>query len=205
MKKIIKFSMVMLLALTLAGCGSSSSDDDSKDSSRASSDLLSGNHKVEIDVKDYGVIKVELQADEAPITVTNFVNLVKEGFYDGLTFHRIIDGFMIQGGDPKGNGTGGSDETIKGEFSSNGVENPLKHTRGAISMARSQANDSASSQFFIVHQTTTSLDGEYAVFGYVYEGIDVVDKIATSVAVTDNNGTVLAENQPVITSIKLID
>lgn len=205
MKKLIKFSMVMLLALTLAGCGNSSNNDDTKDNSTASSDLLSGNHKVEIDVKDYGVIKVELQADEAPITVTNFVKLVKEGFYDGLTFHRIIDGFMIQGGDPKGNGTGGSDETIKGEFSSNGVENPLKHTRGAISMARSQANDSASSQFFIVHETAASLDGEYAVFGYVYEGIDVVDKIATSVPVTDTNGTVLAENQPVINSIKLID
>lgn len=205
MKKLIKFSMVMLLALTLAGCGNSSSNDDTKDNTTASSDLLSGNHKVEIDVKDYGVIKVELQADEAPITVTNFVKLVKEGFYDGLTFHRIIDGFMIQGGDPKGNGTGGSDETIKGEFSSNGVENPLKHTRGAISMARSQANDSASSQFFIVHETAASLDGEYAVFGYVYEGIDVVDKIATSVPVTDTNGTVLAENQPVINSIKLID
>lgn len=205
MKKLIKFSMVMLLALTLAGCGNSSSNDDTKDSSTASSDLLSGNHKVEIDVKDYGVIKVELQADEAPITVTNFVKLVKEGFYDGLTFHRIIDGFMIQGGDPKGNGTGGSDETIKGEFSSNGVENPLKHTRGAISMARSQANDSASSQFFIVHETAASLDGEYAVFGYVYEGMDVVDKIATSVPVTDTNGTVLAENQPVINSIKLIN
>ena len=133
-----------------------------------------------------------------------FVKLVKEGFYDGLTFHRIIDGFMIQGGDPKGNGTGGSDETIKGEFSSNGVENPLKHTRGAISMARSSDPDSASSQFFIMHQTTTSLDGDYAVFGYVYEGIEVVDKIATTVPVTDNNGTVEASNQPVITSIKML-
>ena len=111
---------------------------------------------------------------------------------------------MIQGGDPKGNGTGGSDETIKGEFSSNGVENPLKHTRGAISMARSSDPDSASSQFFIMHQTTTSLDGDYAVFGYVYEGIEVVDKIATTVPVTDNNGTVEASNQPVITSIKML-
>lgn len=201
MKKLFKFSMVMLLALTLAGCGNKDDDNDKK---TASTDLLSGNYRVEIDVKDYGIIKVELQADEAPITVTNFVKLVKEGFYDGLTFHRIIDGFMIQGGDPKGNGTGGSDETIKGEFSSNGVENPLKHTRGAISMARSQDNDSASSQFFIVHQTTSSLDGNYAVFGYVYEGMDVVDKIATTVQVTDTNGTVASENQPVITSIKML-
>lgn len=201
MKKLFKFSMVMLLALTLAGCGNKDDDNDKK---TASTDLLSGNYRVEIDVKDYGIIKVELQADEAPITVTNFVKLVKEGFYDGLTFHRIIDGFMIQGGDPKGNGTGGSDETIKGEFSSNGVENPLKHTRGAISMARSQDNDSASSQFFIVHQTASSLDGNYAVFGYVYEGMDVVDKIATTVQVTDTNGTVTSENQPVITSIKML-
>ena len=112
---------------------------------------------------------------------------------------------MIQGGDPEGNGTGGSDETIKGEFSANKVNNILKHTRGAISMARSQDYDSASSQFFIVHQTAESLDGQYAVFGYVYEGMDVVDKIATSVPVTDNNGTVEAVNQPVINSVKITD
>ena len=204
MKKLLKLAMVFAFALALVGCGGK---DDSKDTNTnsASSNLLSGNHRIEIDVKDYGVIKVELQADEAPITVTNFVKLVKEGFYDGLTFHRIIEGFMIQGGDPNGDGTGGSDETIKGEFSSNNVENPLKHTRGAISMARSSANDSASSQFFIMHKENASLDGNYAVFGYVYEGMDVVDKIATSVTVTDNNGTVAPENQPVITSIKMLD
>lgn len=204
MKKIFKIAMVMLLVLTLAGCGSSS-DENKKDASSKNNDLLSGNHHAVIDVKDYGIIKVELNADEAPITVTNFVKLAKEGFYDGLTFHRIIDGFMIQGGDPEGNGTGGSDETIKGEFSANEVDNILKHTRGAISMARSQDYDSASSQFFIVHQTAESLDGQYAVFGYVYEGIDVVDKIATSVPVTDNNGTVEAANQPVINSVKITD
>ena len=199
MKKLFKFGMVMLLAISLVGCGGDNDSKDKKD------DLLSGNHHAVIDVKDYGVIKVELNADEAPITVTNFVKLAKDGFYDGLTFHRIINGFMIQGGDPEGNGTGGSDETIKGEFSSNGVENPLKHTRGAISMARSQDYDSASSQFFIMHETNASLDGQYAVFGYVYEGMDVVDKIATSVPVTDNNGTVEAQNQPVINSIKITD
>lgn len=198
MKKLFKFVMVMFLAIGLAGCGS---NDDNKDSKNEK--LLSGNHYAVIDVKDYGIIKVELNADAAPITVTNFVKLAKEGFYDGLTFHRIINGFMIQGGDPNGDGTGGSDETIKGEFSNNGVENPLKHTRGAISMARSQDNDSASSQFFIMHQTTESLDGDYAVFGYVYEGMDVVDKIATTVPVTDNNGTVEAQNQPVINSITI--
>ena len=199
MKKLFKFGMVMLLAISLVGCGG---DNDSKDKN---DDLLSGNHHAVIDVKDYGVIKVELNADEAPITVTNFVKLAKDGFYDGLTFHRIINGFMIQGGDPEGNGTGGSDETIKGEFSANGVDNVLKHTRGAISMARSQDYDSASSQFFIMHETNASLDGQYAVFGYVYEGMDVVDKIATSVPVTDNNGTVEAQNQPVINSIKITD
>ena len=204
MKKLFKIGMVMLLALALAGCGGDK-DTDSSSKNSTTDDLLSGNHHAEIDVKDYGVIKVELNADEAPITVTNFVKLAKEGFYDGLTFHRIIDGFMIQGGDPNGDGTGGSDETIKGEFSANNVDNVLKHTRGAISMARSQDYDSASSQFFIVHQTYPSLDGQYAVFGYVYEGMDVVDQIATSVPVTDDNGTVEAQNQPVITSIKIID
>ncbi|MCB6706981.1 peptidylprolyl isomerase [[Clostridium] saccharogumia] len=204
MKKLFKIGMVMLLALALAGCGGDKDTDSSSENS-TTDDLLSGNHHAEIDVKDYGVIKVELNADEAPITVTNFVKLAKEGFYDGLTFHRIIDGFMIQGGDPNGDGTGGSDETIKGEFSANNVDNILKHTRGAISMARSQDYDSASSQFFIVHQTYPSLDGQYAVFGYVYEGMDVVDQIATSVPVTDDNSTVEAQNQPVITSIKIID
>lgn len=199
MKKLFKFGMVMLLAISLVGCGSDNS------SSNENEDLLSGNHHAVIDVKDYGVIKVELNADEAPITVTNFVKLAKDGFYDGLTFHRIIDGFMIQGGDPEGNGTGGSDKTIKGEFSENGVNNVLKHTRGAISMARSQDYDSASSQFFIMHETNASLDGQYAAFGYVYEGMDVVDKIATSVPATDNNGTVEAQNQPVINSIKITD
>lgn len=196
MKKIITLITIMMLAVGVTGCSNNSDD---------SEELLSGNHHVEIDVQDYGVIKVELQADEAPITVTNFINLANDGFYDGLTFHRIIDGFMIQGGDPNGDGTGGSDETIKGEFSENGVDNPLKHTRGAISMARSSDYDSASSQFFIVHQTSEYLDGQYAVFGYVYEGMDVVDQIATTVPVTDSNGTVLKENQPVITSIKVID
>lgn len=204
MKKLFRIGMVMLLALALTGCGSSKDSNNSSETSK-NDNLLSGNHHAEIDVKDYGLIKVELNADEAPITVTNFVKLAKDGFYDGLTFHRIIDGFMIQGGDPEGNGTGGSDETIKGEFSANNVENVLKHTRGAISMARSQDYDSASSQFFIVHQTNTSLDGQYAVFGYVYEGMDVVDKIAASVPVTDNNGTVEAQNQPIINSIKITD
>ena len=164
-------------------------------------DALSGKHQIEITVKDYGTIKAELDADAAPITTTNFVKLAKKGFYDGLTFHRIIDGFMIQGGDPKGNGTGGSDETIVGEFSKNGIKNPLKHTRGALSMARSQDKDSASSQFFIVHKDSKHLDGQYAVFGYVTEGMEIVDQICKDVQTEDKNGTVQKENQPVIEKI----
>ena len=161
---------------------------------------------VEIAIKDYGTIKVELNATEAPITVENFIALAEDGFYDGLTFHRIIEGFMIQGGDPNGNGSGGSGENIKGEFSANGVDNSLSHTRGAISMARAKSNDSASSQFFIVHQDSVHLDGQYACFGYVTEGIEVVDAICEEVPVIpDQDGLVLKENQPVIESIKVID
>jgi peptidyl-prolyl cis-trans isomerase B (cyclophilin B) len=156
-----------------------------------------------IEVQDYGTITVELEPESAPITVANFVKLANEGFYNGLTFHRIIEGFMIQGGDPLGNGTGGSDENIKGEFSSNGVENTLSHTRGAISMARSSEPDSASSQFFIVHQDSTYLDGDYAVFGYVTSGMDVVDKIAEDANPIDSNGTIKTSEQPVITSISV--
>ena len=169
------------------------------------SEPLTGLHHAEIEVKDYGTIKVELDADTAPISVTNFVKLAQEHFYDGLTFHRIIDGFMIQGGDPEGTGRGGSDETIKGEFSENGVKNDISHERGVISMARSSDPDSASSQFFIVHEDSTFLDGEYACFGYVTDGREVVDAICEDTKVEDNNGTVAKENQPVIESIKVID
>ena len=155
-------------------------------------DLLTGYYDCEIKIKNYGSIKLKLDANTAPIT---------DGFYNGLTFHRIIKGFMIQGGDPNGDGTGGSKDTIKGEFSSNGVDNPLKHTRGVISMARSQSNDSASSQFFIMHEDAPSLDGEYAAFGCAYSGMEIVDKICNDVKTEDSNGTVLKKNQPVIESI----
>lgn len=165
----------------------------------------SGKHHVAITVRDYGTITVELGADAAPITVQNFLDLAGSGFYDGLTFHRIIEGFMIQGGDPEGTGMGGSDKTIKGEFSANGVENPLSHTRGAISMARSSAMDSASSQFFIVQKDSTFLDGQYACFGYVTNGMDVVDAIAADAQPTDGNGTIPADQQPVIESVKVLD
>lgn len=168
-------------------------------------DEAKGTHHAEIDVRDYGVIKVELDGDTAPISVANFINLANSGFYDGLTFHRIIDGFMIQGGDPLGNGTGGSDNNIKGEFSENGVENNLSHTRGAISMARSSAYDSASSQFFIVQSDSTYLDGQYACFGYVTDGMNIVDEICKNAVTTDSNGSVDAENQPVINSVRITD
>lgn len=197
MKKWIKVFFVLLTVVSLVGCSSSKTTEKTKKTK-----TLKGNYQVEIKIKDYGTIYAEIDADTAPITVTNFVNLCKNHFYDGLTFHRIIKDFMIQGGDPNGDGTGGSKETIKGEFSDNGVENPLKHTRGALSMARSQDNDSASSQFFIVQKTASHLDGQYAVFGYVYEGMDIVDKICDDVQVEDNNGTVAKENQPVIESIR---
>lgn len=147
---------------------------------------------------------MELDAKSAPITVNNFIKLAEEGFYDGLTFHRIISGFMIQGGDPLGNGTGGSQETIKGEFAENKVNNTLSHTRGAISMARSNDYNSARSQFFIVHEDSTFLDSKYAAFGYVTDGMDIVDKICSETPVQDKNGTVKREDQPVIKSIKVI-
>lgn len=212
MKKTVSILLAILLGMSIfAGCGKGK-EEASKDTTKTEKEteggeekLLTGKHHVEIQVKDYGTIKVELDADAAPITVTNFVNLAKKGFYDGLTFHRIMSGFMIQGGDPRGDGTGGSDQTIKGEFSQNGVENNLLHTRGAISMARSRANDSASSQFFIVHEDSKHLDGSYAAFGYVTEGMDVVDRICEDAEPTDNNGTIPTEEQPVMTSVKVID
>ena len=173
----------------------------SKKQAAAAADPVATNH-IEIEVRDYGTIKAELYGNTAPITVENFVKLAREGFYDGLTFHRIISGFMIQGGDPNGNGTGGSGQNIKGEFSANGVENPLKHTRGVLSMARSSAPDSASSQFFIMHQDAPHLDGQYAAFGKVTEGMEIVDAICQNTPVTDSNGTVTRENQPVITAIR---
>lgn len=133
---------------------------------------------VTIEMKDGSVIKAELYPEIAPVTVENFISLVNKGFYDGLTFHRVIKGFMIQGGCPKGNGTGGPGYTIKGEFKANGIENNLKHERGVLSMARAMDPDSAGSQFFIMHKTSPHLDGQYAAFGKVIEGIENVDAIA---------------------------
>ena len=205
MKRISIILLAVVMTFSLYACGSSKSGNASDGQQNDQENQLTGKHHVVISVKGYGDIKIELDADVAPVTVTNFVKLAKDGFYDGLTFHRIIKGFMIQGGDPLGNGTGGSDNKIKGEFSNNGIENSLSHTRGAISMARSSNNDSASSQFFIVHKDSTYLDGNYACFGYVTDGMDIVDKICANVKATDDNGTVGKNNQPVITKIAVID
>lgn len=158
----------------------------------------------DIEIEGYGTITVLLDQEAAPITVENFVTLAESGFYDGLTFHRIIEGFMMQGGDPNGDGTGGSEETIVGEFTDNGYENELSHTRGAISMARSDEYDSASSQFFIVHEdSSSSLDGQYAVFGYVTEGMEIVDEVCETAEPTDSNGSIASDEQPIITSITI--
>ena len=162
-------------------------------------------HHVQITVQDYGVITLELDATAAPITVQNFLDLAGSGFYDGLTFHRIMDGFMIQGGDPAGNGTGGSGTNIVGEFALNGWDNPISHRKGVISMARATPYDSASSQFFICVADSTFLDGQYAAFGWVTEGMEVVEQIAKDAKPIDNNGTIPAAEQPVIVSVVVID
>ena len=216
--KLISLALVLLLccsAVFFGGCGNESSSSKTEKTTAAETtqkatvssetidvSALEGDRAI-IDVKDYGVITVELYPDIAPKTVANFVKLAESGFYDGLTFHRIIKDFMIQGGDPLGNGTGGSDENIVGEFKANGFENNLNHTRGVISMARSNDMNSASSQFFIMHADSPHLDGQYAAFGKVTDGMDVVDKIANDAKPVDNNGTIPASQQPVINSIKI--
>lgn len=207
-------------SLCLAGCGSGASGAASTSAASASAvpsssasscvtsasgEYASGTHHATIEVEGYGAIKLEFDADVAPVTVANFAKLAGEGFYDGLTFHRIIEGFMVQGGDPNGNGTGGSDEKIVGEFSDNGHPNSISHVRGTISMARSQAYNSASSQFFIMQADTPSLDGQYAAFGHVTEGMDVVDAMCEAARPTDNNGTIAAADQPRIASAKMDD
>ena len=185
MKKISIVLLVVIMAVSLAACGRNTGT--SSDQQNSNEEQLTGKHHVVIAVKDYGNISVELDADAAPITVTNFVTLAKSGFYDGLTFHRIISGFMIQGGDPLGDC------------------NKLTHKRGAISMARSSSNNSASSQFFIVHKDSRYLDGKYACFGYVTDGMDVVDKICQNVKPVDDNGKVNKGDQPVIEKITVVD
>ncbi len=209
-KQVLCVLLVLVLAFALCACGSqtytsstSSPTPSAKPTTTPISFATPDMEKTNIVIEtSEGKIEAELYPQVAPITVANIQELISEGFYDGLTFHRVIDGFMIQGGDPKGNGTGGSEKKIKGEFSANGVENDIKHERGVLSMARSNAKNSASSQFFIMHDDAPHLDGQYAAFGKVTKGIEIVDKIAKDTKVEDSNGTVLPENQPKIISIK---
>lgn len=195
--------VIALVVLIIVFLGGKSTDVQGSSSVTEVSIDKSETYYADIDIKDYGKITVKLDPGAAPETVKNFVTLANEKFYDGLTFHRIIEGFMMQGGDPNGNGNGGSDKTIVGEFSANGYDNPLSHTRGAISMARATDPDSASSQFFIVHKDSTFLDGNYAVFGYVTDGMDVVDKVCEDAEPVDDNGTIPADAQPIINSIRI--
>ena len=217
MKKKLTMVLAVLMVLPLCACGNKAAG--STGGTQAESETAAQTAEqaaepdttfqklrhAEITVKDYGTIKLELDEGTAPITVANFVKLAKDGFYNGLTFHRIMDGFMIQGGDPLGNGTGGSDEKIKGEFRQNGVDNPISHVKGVISMARSNQPDSASSQFFITVADATFLDGAYAAFGRVTEGMEVAEKIAKDAKPIDNNGSVKPDEQPVIESIVITD
>lgn len=198
--KILKVSLIIVLAMALSvglfGCGA-------KETAESYNVDFTVTHTAEITIKHYGTITLALAGEVAPITVENFVDLAESGFYDGLTFHRIIKDFVLQGGDPEGTGYGGSNKKIKGEFAANGIENNISHKRGVISMARSNDYDSATSQFFIMHQDRTHLDGGYAAFGVVIEGIEIVDKICTEAEPTDSNGTIPAASQPVIESIKI--
>ena len=203
-----KSLMILLLAvcLLLCGCGNAKSAPAVSTSAASSSESDSaGVIHAEIVIRDYGVIRIAMDSAQAPLTVANFVNLVNEGFYDGLTFHRIIEGFMMQGGDPAGTGSGSSSEKIQGEFSANGIANSQSHVRGAVSMARANDMNSASCQFFIVQKDSTFLDGQYACFGYVTEGMDVVDAVCENTPVLDSNGSVAPENQPVIESIRILE
>lgn len=186
MKKLLTILCSLVLCISLFGC--------QKETKK---------YIAKIEVEDYGTITLKLDGKTAPITVQNFVDLAESGFYDGLTFHRIMKGFMIQGGDPNANGTGGSDKTIKGEFKDNGVKNNIKHKRGVISMARSSDYDSASSQFFIMQEDNDSLDGQYAAFGHVTKGMKIVDQICEDADPMDDNGTIAESKQPVIKTIKV--
>lgn len=213
-KLLVVFTALVLCLSVLAGCGKKEEKETTTEAPTEAEttepdvvevELLKGTHHVKIEVKDYGTIEAELYADIAPLTVTNFIDLANSGFYDGLTFHRIMSGFMIQGGDPTGTGRGGSDYCITGEFSANGFVNTLSHERGVLSMARATDYNSASSQFFIMHVDYPALDGQYAAFGKVTSGMEVVDAICEATPVQDDNGTVLPEDQPTITKITVID
>ncbi|MBR3785084.1 MAG: peptidylprolyl isomerase [Firmicutes bacterium] len=211
-KKLFAAAMVAAMAFSMAACGGNETTSGTGGSSADANipgtytpELLdeSKTYYADIDIKDYGVITVKLNQAEAPVSCANFVALANDGFYDGITFHRIMAGFMMQGGDPEGTGMGGSENNIVGEFANNGYENNISHKRGVISMARANDPNSASSQFFICHADSEFLDGQYAAFGEVTEGLDVVDAVCEKAQPTDDNGTIPAEEQPVMTSVKI--
>ena len=213
-KKIFVMLIACAMLLALCGCNNAFTTSGTTSGETTAAPTTQGStqkpeldpdlkYYVDIEIKDYGKITILLEQDDAPITCANFVKLVQSGFYNGLTFHRIMEGFMMQGGCPEGTGFGGSDEKIFGEFAANGFMNTLSHTRGAISMARSNPFNSASSQFFIVHKDSPFLDGGYAVFGYVTEGIEVVDAVCAAAKPVDDNGTIPADEQPVMTSVTI--
>lgn len=209
MKKILITLLAVTMLFMISACGDSGDQAQTEQTEQTAqaeetADGI-GTHHAEIDIADYGTVKLELDGDTAPITVQNFMDLAKAGFYDGLTFHRIIDGFMIQGGDPNGDGTGGAEQMIKGEFASNGVTNDISHEKGVISMARAQDPNSASSQFFIMVADSPFLDGDYAAFGRVTEGQEIVDQIAAEAQPIDDNGTIPKDQQPVIETIRITD
>ena len=198
-KRIVPALLLCLLLVITAACGKNAQPKETE------SPYLSGLHHVELTIKDYGTIYLELDADAAPISVTNFIQLANKGFYDGLTFHRIMNGFMMQGGGFDQDGNQKPAAPIRGEFSDNGVENPIKHERGVISMARATDPNSGSSQFFIMHVTNSNLDGRYAAFVHVTEGMDIVDEICENALVTDNNGSVPLKYRPVIETVKVVN
>ena len=191
MKKAVSIVMsAVLILLCFASCGSKG---------------MKGTHHAEMVIKNYGTVKIELYGDQAPLTVENFVNLCNKGFYDGLTFHRYVKDFVLQGGDPEGTGLGGCESSVKGEFSANGVKNTIKQKKGVISMARNQFDfNSASSQFFICLKNSCSddLDGQYAAFGKITEGMDIIDKLCADLTESD---CLPKDQQPVIETIKVID
>jgi len=204
MKRKICILLALTLILALCACGKKPASNPAAPTDQSENTFQTVRH-AEITVRDYGTIKLELDEGSAPITVANFIKLAESGFYDGLTFHRIMDGFMIQGGDPLGTGMGGSSEKIKGEFKQNGVDNPIRHLKGIISMARANDPNSASSQFFITVADDTFLDGAYAAFGRVTEGLEIAEQIAKDAKPVDNNGTIPADQQPVIESVVITD
>ena len=212
MKKIISAVLcATLILLSFAACSDNGGANkvegtptqSAEANSAADSSIKQNNvHHVELTIKGYGTVKIELYPDEAPITVENFISLAKSGFYDGIGFHRLDKDFVLQGGDPDGDGIGGSDKQIKGEFAANGVQNNISHKRGVISMARTGDPNSASSQFFICLEDSTFLDGNYAAFGYVTDGMNIIDAVRDN---TPESGSIPKDQQPIIETIKVID